>query len=108
MLRKFLSPRWLLRPLFFLMLFVIAPLLIWIVWNRALFEDFLSAREERNTKKTAVEKLERQVERLRREKAQLEIGDFALEKAARERLMLKRPGESVMFLTYPSDTDKDR
>lgn len=108
MLRQILSPRWLVRPLLFLLLFILAPLLLWIIWNRSLFESFVSVREERNNKKIEVERLESQVERLRHEKSQLEAGDFALEKAARERLLLQRPNEKVVILTYPADAQKNQ
>ena len=86
--------------------FVAVMLVWWLVLNYATVREWVRAREQRDAYAAEVARLEAEHADLQRERVALEAGGFAAEKAARERLLMSRPDEKVIFIEPPEMNDE--
>lgn len=82
--------------LFFLLLAV-----AWLAVNYTTLQRYFAERERRNTYRETVVRLQQQQQQLQNEQAALQAGGFPAEKAIRERLMMVKPGEKILFIETP-------
>lgn len=96
---------WIPRPVTILkcIVYLAVPFALWLMHNYETLTEYFTARAHRDQNKIEVTSLEREFASLLNEKRQLEVGGFATEKAIRERLMMVRPGERVMFIEEPKE-----
>jgi cell division protein FtsB len=66
--------------------------------NLPTLREFVQTRQQRDAYRESVTSMKQEYEALLREQAQLQSGDFAMEKAIRERLLMVRRGEEVLFI----------
>jgi cell division protein FtsB len=78
----------------------------WCVLHFRSIADFVDSRHERDAVRESNERLRRDIEMLERQQEELARGGFEIEKEARERLDLIKPGESVLRVSPPSSDDK--
>ncbi len=73
-------------------------LALWVLINVTPLREYLRLNEELRNHRDTTHRLEQERLNLERERDELQRGDFAAEKAARERLQLIRPGEKIFFI----------
>ena len=100
MLGKFIS---LIRPtkLLWPLACLLAVSVCWIVLNYWKLQEYFSARDQRQRTRQTVGELERERARLLAERAALQGEGFATEKAIRERFLMVKPGEHIIFVEPP-------
>lgn len=77
----------------------------WCVLHFRSIAEYVDSHSERNAARESNERLRQDVKRLERQQEELARGGFEVEKEARERLDLIKPGESVLQIAPPSSED---
>jgi cell division protein FtsB len=82
-------------------IFLAGLVFVWGVINFHKIQAYFAAHERRNNHLEAVAELKKERDRLTREQTALEAGGFPAEKAIRERFIMVRPGEKILFVETP-------
>ena len=91
------SPRGLLAWL----VLIVVVLMAWCFINRDTIMSYSHHRLQRDEVREEVDGLKAGIERLDEERDVLNKGGFEVERAARERFRLSKPGEQVLYLDPP-------
>lgn len=91
------------RPLALLRWGIIIVLLaiLWVASHYEALQTYFTARERRQEYSEQVNRLQQEQGRLQAEQAALRSGGFQTEKAIRERLLMVKPGEKILFIETP-------
>ena len=76
----------------------------WLLVNSATLREYFQARARKDQYVKFVSRLERDQAELLAERAALQSGGFPKEKALRERLLMVKPGEEILFIETPDAT----
>lgn len=96
------------NTLFFITIGVVlfAFILVWsnvqIHKRRVMLQEYIQREEEEKRV------LRERIDRAREIDLSQPNNDFELERIAREQLLLKKPGEEVVFITFPEDTSPEK
>ena len=95
-------PRLLLR----VAVYVMAGAALMIFFNFSTLQEYFRARERRDNYRESVAALQREYNQLLQEQAELKNNGFDKEKAIRERWLMVKPGEQILFIepSMPSET----
>jgi cell division protein FtsB len=87
-------------PAFMIKVFVYVAVVaaIAVLFNCQTLQDYFQARQRHDAYQESVAHLRQECQDLRQERAMLEQGGFEWERAARERWMMIKPGEHVLFV----------
>jgi cell division protein FtsB len=77
-----------------------------IYLNFQTLQDYFRTRERRDEYRAAVSSLKREYDALLDEQAALKNNGFAKEKAIRERLLMVRPREQILFVEPPGEREQ--
>ena len=80
----------------------------WMFLNYEHLREYFDMRERLDRHRAGNARLERTREELLREREALEAGGFPAEKAIRERLLMSKPGERIIFLEEPENRADER
>jgi hypothetical protein len=81
-------------------IFVGGALMLYI--NYPTLQEYFRARARRESYRESVAALKKEYDKLLREQSELKNGGFETEKTIRERLMMVKPGERILFIDPPA------
>lgn len=84
--------------------YVVVCCMVWMLFNRDTLRDYFQARTRQEQYTKNVARLQRDQSALLAERAALQAGGFPKEKALRERLVMVKPGEEILFIEAPDAT----
>jgi cell division protein FtsB len=82
-------------------LFAATALMVYL--NFPTLQEYFHARERRDSYRDSVAGLRREYAQLQQEQAELKNNGFDKERAIRERWLMIKPGEQILFIDPPSD-----
>jgi cell division protein FtsB len=81
--------------------FVVICAVVWVVLNYSTLQEYFRERDRLEHYRESVTHLQKQQNQLVEERTALLAGGFPAEKAIRERLLMVKPGEHVLFIETP-------
>lgn len=85
------------------MIYAIVGSALWVSINFSTLQEYFRARDRYQNYQQTVTELQREQERLMGEQAALKDDGFPKEKAIRERFLMVKPGEEILFIERPDE-----
>ena len=78
---------------------LVVPAVLWAGWNSTTILEYMSIQSLRNQNRVEVARLQEELDGLKREREALDDdAGYPLEKAIRERMIMRRPGEEILTI----------
>lgn len=87
--------------------YIVVCCLAWLLLNRDTLREYFEARERKEDYIRDVNRLETEHQQLLAERAALQTEGFPKEKALRERMIMVKPGEEILFVDPPEGSSAD-
>jgi cell division protein FtsB len=87
--------------------YLMAGVALMVYLNFSTLQQYFSARERRETYRQSIASLRTEHERLAKEQTELKNNGFDKEKAIRERWLMIKPGEQILFIEPPGEQQQE-